>query len=203
MNSELSVLLLGHGYCIQCSDRLFSEGNSKCPACRATLRRRDGHPVYLELVDSSDSSGRQEDKTDALRTEVYRANSDRDYLWKNWAESLQTTIGQLTLSLQEAESNTNAVIHLAETTKLELENVLGESVFWRKRVEELDLQKARLEDRLERYIDNAHHEKQKNEKLSRQVAFLTQRHEEEETDAYSDIDYSSFAYSHMAVVWRR
>ncbi|KDR66550.1 hypothetical protein GALMADRAFT_1145059 [Galerina marginata CBS 339.88] len=194
---EFVIYPCGHGCCTQCSDGLLSEESPKCPACRATLRRRDGHPLYLELVDSSDSSSRQEDETDVLRTELHRSSSDQD-LWRSWAESLQTKIDQLTLSLEESESNTKSVIDLAETTKLELEDVREESVFWQERAEELDQQKARLEDQLERYIVEARREKKKNKELSKQVASLAQKLEEEDADAW-ETESNSSAYSHMAV----
>jgi hypothetical protein len=46
--------LTGHGFCKSCTDLLFptSKSTAGCPNCREFIRQRDGHPVYLELVDS-------------------------------------------------------------------------------------------------------------------------------------------------------
>lgn len=43
----------GHGYCTKCTESLFRETRPKCPHCRTVLHRREGHPFYLELVDSA------------------------------------------------------------------------------------------------------------------------------------------------------
>ena len=45
--------LTGHGFCESCTNRLFStSGKTRCPNCRNFIHQRDGHPVYLQLVDS-------------------------------------------------------------------------------------------------------------------------------------------------------
>jgi len=46
--------LTGHGFCESCTDQLFPTlGNTaRCPNCRKFFHQRDGHPLYLELVDS-------------------------------------------------------------------------------------------------------------------------------------------------------
>jgi len=46
--------LTGHGFCESCTEQLFPTlGNTaRCPNCRKFFHQRDGHPLYLELVDS-------------------------------------------------------------------------------------------------------------------------------------------------------
>jgi hypothetical protein len=45
--------LTGHGFCESCTNRLFpTSGKTRCPNCRKFIHQRDGHPVYLQLVDS-------------------------------------------------------------------------------------------------------------------------------------------------------
>jgi len=45
--------LTGHGFCEGCTNRLFSSGaRTRCPNCRKFINQRDGHPVYLQLIDS-------------------------------------------------------------------------------------------------------------------------------------------------------
>lgn len=45
--------MLGHGFCIDCKNRMLQgSGRPKCPNCRAHIRDRDAHPLFLELVDS-------------------------------------------------------------------------------------------------------------------------------------------------------
>ena len=45
--------LAGHGFCKSCTNQLFPalERTKRCPNCREFIHQRDGHPVYLQLVD--------------------------------------------------------------------------------------------------------------------------------------------------------
>ena len=47
-------ILTGHGLCESCEEQLFPtlESTARCPNCREFIHQRDGHPVYLEFVDS-------------------------------------------------------------------------------------------------------------------------------------------------------
>lgn len=47
------ILFSGHGFCVRCTDQLFSQRRTTCPTCRKDIRKADGHPVYLELVDKN------------------------------------------------------------------------------------------------------------------------------------------------------
>ncbi|KDR80841.1 hypothetical protein GALMADRAFT_1111130 [Galerina marginata CBS 339.88] len=241
---EVVIYPCGHGYCTDCSDKLFREARPKCPTCRVILHRRDGHPVYLELVDSSDAfaasviegldqmksespvisvrkasqklekilqGGRQKEDTmsallkaiesfqdriipmfskvenqkheiDALRKELHRSNRDRDYYQgkARKAEPLQTEIDRLGLSLREAEHNTNQALCLAEAAKDDLGKVHEKSSQWQKHAAELDQDNRRLKDQLERHVDSARLQKEKNKKLAKQVASLSHRLAERE-----------------------
>ncbi|KDR66546.1 hypothetical protein GALMADRAFT_273480 [Galerina marginata CBS 339.88] len=129
---EIVIYPCSHGCCTQCSDALLSEESPKCPSCRATLSSKDGHSVYLEFVDSesSDTSDQQRDsdEIEVLRTEFDRSNRDRDR-WENWAIFPQTKVDRLALSLEEAESNTNELICVAEAREIELEELREISLY--------------------------------------------------------------------------
>ncbi|KAF9560132.1 hypothetical protein CPC08DRAFT_665798 [Agrocybe pediades] len=50
---EVVIFPCGHGYCTRCTETLFRETRPRCPHCRTILHHREGHPFYLELVDSA------------------------------------------------------------------------------------------------------------------------------------------------------
>ncbi|KAF8202361.1 hypothetical protein BJ912DRAFT_439491 [Pholiota molesta] len=50
---EFLIFPCGHGFCVRCTDQLFSQRRTTCPTCRKDIRKADGHPVYLELVDKN------------------------------------------------------------------------------------------------------------------------------------------------------
>ena len=138
--------MTGHGFCESCTDQLFPtlENITRCPNCRKSIRQGDGHPVYLELVDSKwavPTVENQKQEIEALREELHRSHQERD--------SIQTEVDSLRTALSESEANTQEAIRLAEVAENDLGKVHETSGQWQRRATELDEQNKHVKDMLE------------------------------------------------------
>ncbi|KAF8972746.1 hypothetical protein BDZ97DRAFT_854887 [Flammula alnicola] len=251
---EIVIFPCGHGFCASCTDKLFLGPRTKCPNCRKFIQRRDGHPVYLELIDSKtvfatsvmegldmmnpetplvsikkaseklekiagktpsnenmsailraieDFHDRiiplftkvetQTQEIDGLRQDLHRSRRDRESLQSKVkkVEPLQAEVSRLKTALSETESNTQEAICLAERAKDELGKLHGTSSHWQRRAAELDQENKRFKDLLERHTNNSRLQKDKNRKLSKQLAALREQRVAEETQAMSDTAHVS------------
>jgi len=263
---ETVIFPCGHGYCKECTSTMFGrESKSKCPQCRVTIHRRDGHPVFLELVDSAahftaslidgldqmnhntplisvkkanqklgkalqgakpnddtvsallkavqDFQDRiiplfakvqgQKQEIDGLRKDLHRTYKDRDHYESKAkkVEPLEDEVDRLTSERNVATHERDEAIRLAEIAKDDFIRVQQSSLQWQKHAGELDAENRRFKDQLERHVNNARVQKEKNKKLARQVDSLTKQLADREpasdaTHGY-DGDFSAHEYSRV------
>lgn len=122
---EFLMFPCGHGFCASCTNRLFPtlslERTARCPNCRKFINQRDGHPVYLEIVDS-DPIEKQKKEIEALQAELNQSHHDID--------CLTSALGELKACNQEVKRERNrfkdmldlhaAISRLQEERKIKL-----------------------------------------------------------------------------------
>ncbi|KAJ3504361.1 hypothetical protein NLJ89_g7971 [Agrocybe chaxingu] len=135
----------------------------------------------------------QKKEIETLREDLRRVRRDREGVQAKLrkTEPLQVEVLRLRTALSETERNTQEAIRLAEQAKDELGTVHASSNQWKKRVAELDQENKRYKDMLERHANNARLQKDKNRKLSKQVATLTEKlaAEERQSEALSAVSH--------------
>ncbi|KAF8902416.1 hypothetical protein CPB84DRAFT_863139 [Gymnopilus junonius] len=234
---EIVIFPCGHGYCKECTGTLFGrESRTKCPQCRTTIHRRDGHPVHLELVDSTAHSfgglidgfnqmnhttplvsvrrasqklsralqgpkpdddaisalaraingfeersvplhttvRGQEQEIDGLRKNLNRSHRDRDQ-FESRAKSLQEEVDRLTAERNAAIRERDEAIHLAEIAKDDFVQNQQKAEHYMKQAGELAAENHRFKDQLDRHVNSARSQKEKNKKLAKQVESLTKQ----------------------------
>ncbi|KAF8159345.1 hypothetical protein B0H34DRAFT_796602 [Crassisporium funariophilum] len=130
----------------------------------------------------------QAHQLDQLRQDLRKSRSDRDNMQAKLkkSEASQAEVVRLEEALSETERNTQEAIRLAEVAKDDLLRVNESSTHWNKRAVELFEENKRFKDQLERHIESARSQKDKNRKQQKQIAELKQQLESKEKGAMSD-----------------